>query len=242
MALANLHGVGLSQYATFYPPPLQIQKKPRRATFHRRLLRRPTHAQHHTDLDHGPLDDIIDEIKGGIWASPPDYCTDSFVFDWADPLRVPSTWTSTPLPISRIPSGQPLMVRKNRQSHSSTSGSSGGDSMALSRHTSGMNSDPVSSLLPHVPPWPRLNAATSNEPRDYATIFAGATANAVEHPPPCKRRSSRLRLFTSGFSRLRRSNTRSSGTAMPSTSPTPSEDLQPNDEAVEAHAWNNARS
>jgi hypothetical protein len=160
MALANLHGVGLSQYATFYPPPLQIQKKPRRATFHRRLLRRPTHAQHHTDPDHGPLDDIIDEIRGGIWASPPDYCTDSSVFDWTDPLRVPSTWTSTPLPISRIPSGQPLMVRKNRQSHSSTSGSSGGDSMALSRHTSGMNSDPVSSLLPHVPPWPRLDAAS----------------------------------------------------------------------------------
>jgi hypothetical protein len=113
--------------------------------------------------------------------------------------------------------------------------------MALSRHTSGMNSDPVSSHLPHVPPWPRLDAATSNEPRNYATIFAGATANAVEHPPSCKRRSSRLRLFTSGFSRLRRSNTRSSGTAMSSKSLTPSEDLEPNDGAVEAHAWNNAR-
>jgi hypothetical protein len=183
MALANLHGVGLSQYATFYPPPLQIQKKPRRATFHRRLLRRPTHAQHHTDPDHGPLDDIIDEIKGGIWASPPDYCTDSSVFDWTDPLRVPSTWTSTPLPISRIPSGQPLMVRKNRQSHSSTSGSSGGDSMALSRHTSGMNSDPVSSLLP-------LHACDCSQAASRAcaaqTLAAVVLPCRPHHPLPLK--------------------------------------------------------
>jgi hypothetical protein len=240
MALANLHGVGLSQYATFYPPPLQIQKKPRRAIFHRRLLRRQSYAQHHTDCDHGPLDDIIDEIKGDIWASPPDYCLGSSVFDWTTPLQVPPTWTTTPLPVSRMPSDQPLRVRKNRQSQSSTSDSSRGCSMAFSRHTSGMRNDPVTSPPSGVPIWPLLAAATSSESHNYATIYAGTTANAVE-TLPSKRRSSRLRLLTNGFSRLRHSNTRSSDNTMSSTRSTPSQDLENSDEAAEAYARKNAR-
>ena len=236
MALANHHGVGLSQYTTFYPPPLQIQKKPRRATFHRRLIRRPTYAQHHTDCDHGPLDDIIDKIKGDIWASPPDYCLDTSAFDWTNPLQVPPTWTATPLPVSRIPSDQPLRVRKNRQSHSSTSDSSRGCSMAFSRHTSGMNSDPVTSPPSSVPIWPLLHAATSTEPHSCATAYTGTTADIAEQPLPSKRHSSRLRLFTNGFSRLRRSNTRSSGTAISSTSSNPPEHLETSDEAFGAYA------
>jgi hypothetical protein len=246
MALAALHDVGL-QYAACYPPPLQIHKKPRKTTFHRLLLRRPTYNQRYSERECGPLDDIIDEIKSEIWESPPDYCLDSSLLDWTHPPQVPSTWTATPLPVSRNPSDRPLRVRKNRHSHSSTSGSSRGCSLGYSRPNSGMHGGPVS-YLPCPAPWPLLDAVTSNEPMHMlsssdTTVHAGNTASVVGQPESDKRRPSRLRLLTNGFSRLRRA-TGGTSASSPSTSLSltlSKEDLEPSRKTVEEYPWKNGR-
>ncbi|KAJ4359101.1 hypothetical protein N0V95_002495 [Ascochyta clinopodiicola] len=75
MALASFDTFGLSQHAVYYPEPLYIHKKPRRATFRKRIFRKPTHDRHDDPYLHGPLDDIIDEIKSDIWESLHDYRT-----------------------------------------------------------------------------------------------------------------------------------------------------------------------
>lgn len=48
------------------PSPLHIQKKPRKASFRRRILRKSTHSCVSDQHVFGPLDDIIDEIKSDI--------------------------------------------------------------------------------------------------------------------------------------------------------------------------------
>ncbi|KAF2642749.1 hypothetical protein P280DRAFT_516516 [Massarina eburnea CBS 473.64] len=111
------------------PPPLHIRKKTRRATFYRRILHKSSRSTCFDTFVYGPLDDIISEISGDIWRSP---AAPGFE-DWSwNPLKAPSTCIVTPLPVSRIPSDQPLIVRKNRSSRSTASGSSAGKTMASS--------------------------------------------------------------------------------------------------------------
>ena len=66
MALAAIDTLGLSQHVDFCPPPLHIQKKPRRATFRRRIFHKPTCHRPNEQRVYGPLDDIIDEIRSNI--------------------------------------------------------------------------------------------------------------------------------------------------------------------------------
>jgi hypothetical protein len=227
MASAAVSSFLLPHPATLCPPPLQLQKKIRRTTIHKRTLRKSTQSQF--QFAQGPLDDIIANINGDIRESPIDHTTNFSIFDWSNPLKAPSTWAVTPLPVSRAPNDQPLTIRKNRNSRSSTSGSSRGDSMSASRKTSH-----------DTTPWPALNATSSHEsadvvkpsnttPRtDHATAHSNLDSNAERVDSNAgsatQRRTSRLRLFTNGFPRLRRIGTgeasASTDEASESTSPT----------------------
>ena len=273
----TIAGSVLLSHATLYPPPLFIQKKPRRATFSRRILRKSTPSQNGDQYVFGPLDDIINEIKSNIWASPPDYNFDSSVDDWASLLNVPSTWTVTALPVSRIPSDHPLTIRKNRHSRSSASGSSMGDPMAYSRNNSQderISGGPVGPpYIPDSAPWPLLDTTTAFEPKPAPN--PPESADSTEHPTaqhaletlihqteirrePTQRRTSRLRLFTTGFPRLHRtvtgdtsgsagetSDTTSPASAIPEATDTETgidrEVEDPSEEAVEAYMRKHAR-
>jgi hypothetical protein len=225
MASAAVSSFLLPYPATLCPPPLQLQKKARRTTVRRRILRKSTVSRN--QHIHGPLDDIIAEIKSDIRESP--FCEPvcPISLDWVRPLKTPSTWAVTPLPVSRAPSDQPLTIRKNRNSRSSTSGSSMGDPMCFSRNssqvetTSGCTVD--TPLPPGNTPWPLFHATEPHE-RGTAATPSEATLRAEntttrqiigksvkrkegQPAPNTQRRPSRLRLFTSGFPRLRRTRT-----------------------------------
>lgn len=270
MAPAALDSSSPSQHSAFCPSPLHIQKKPRRATFRKRIFRKSTPHQVDNNYVYGPLDDIINEIRSGMWESSDDYSTEASHLGWAAPLEVPSTWTVTPLPVSRLPSNQPLTIRKNRESRSSTSGSSMGDHTNFSRtssHDNAFNGGPVAAPASGTAPWPLFDAPVSYETTHApdASGNAGCTCqieaaenldqNADDRPVPTKRRPSVLRLFT-GLSRLRRTDTGetsgSSGGASDLASPTRlsahnedgvNEDLspEPSDDAVEAYIRKHAR-
>ncbi|KAF3034622.1 hypothetical protein E8E12_006335 [Didymella heteroderae] len=232
---------------------------------------RPIFAEVDDKYLYGPLDDIINEIRGDIWESPHDYKAEASHLGWAAPLEVPSTWTVTPLPVSRLPSNQPLTIRKNRESRSSTSGSSMGDHMNFSRTSSNDNAlnggpvgapasmgtapwplfdAPVSYEIAHAPDAPGNNAHTCNiEPAE------NLSQDADDRSVPTKRRPSVLRLFT-GLSRLRRTDTGetsgSSGDASDLASPTRLEthnedevgvelSPEPSEDAVEAYVRKYAR-
>lgn len=268
MTLAALDAFGLSQHAAFCPPPLHIQKNPRRATFRRRVFRKSIHHRHNDQYVYGPLDDIIDEIKSHIWESPHDYSTEQSLLSWAAPLEVPPSWAVTPLPVSRLPSSQPLTIRKNRESRSSTSGFSMADPMYFSRSSSrdnALDGGPVGAAKSTgVAPWPLIDVPVLHE-AVHATNNPGVASRskhvfnteeeAVSPLIPTKHRPSRLRIFT-GFSRLRRTDTGetsgSSGDAPGLASPTslaaPNENeldeetlQEPSDDAVEAYVRKNAR-
>ncbi|KAF1845143.1 uncharacterized protein K460DRAFT_337025 [Cucurbitaria berberidis CBS 394.84] len=274
----TLAGGLLLSHVALCPPPLLIQKKPRRATFRRRILRKSTHSQNNSQYVFGPLDDIIDEIKGDIWGSPLDHSSHSSINDWASFLNVPSTWAVTPLPVSRLPSDQPLTIRKNRNSLSSASDSSTGDQMAFSRNNS--QEEPMTGGAVGPPyttsttPWPLLDTVTSYEPihsssPPESTVGSRHTTaqqalenvvhNANVRPEATRRRSSRLRLFTTGLSRLRRTGTGetsgSAGDTSDTSSPTTTVVLathaeaemeldtkDPSEEAVEAYMRKHARN
>lgn len=222
MALAALGSFGLSQQSAFCPPPLHIQKKPRKATFRKRIFRKSTHHQVDDKYVYGPLDDIISEIRSDIWGPPHDYSTEASHLGWAAPLEVPSSWTVTPLPVSRLPSNQPLTIRKNRESRSSTSGSSMGGHTNFSHTSSQDNASDggpvVAPALTRTTPWPLFDAPVSYEMAHAsdASDNAGHTCqietaenlsqSVDDRAVPTKRRPSVLRLFT-GFSRLRRTDT-----------------------------------
>jgi hypothetical protein len=203
-----------------------------------------------------------------MWESPHDGCTDSSVLNWANPLKASSTWAVTPLPVSRAPSDQPLTIRKNRNSRSSASGSSMGDSTSYSRNNSqdeGPKGGAVSaSLPPGTAPWPSFEPASSTNAssttiRRESDSARRSLENIIEGRPEAavQRRTSRLRKFTSGFPRLRRTVTGetsfgsseaseivSSMTSSPPTGPDeatgPSSMDEPSDEAVEAYIKRNA--
>ncbi|KAF1941308.1 hypothetical protein EJ02DRAFT_423145 [Clathrospora elynae] len=270
-------GGGMFSRAALSPPPLLIQKKTRRATFRRRILRKPTPSQDSDQYVFGPLDDIIDVIKSDIWESPPDYSFDSSILDWTSPLKAPPTWTVTPLPVSRAPSDHPLTIRKSRNSRSSASGSSFGDLMAYSRSNSQdepMNGGQVGSPpTTALSPWPLFDT-TSCDPApapDSSGFTIGAEYSTAQQAlenviysaggrsEVPKRRASRLRIFTNGFPRLRRTGTGDTSGSTGDTSETPSpaaaaslatqdetaeslEVNEPSDEAVEAYIRKNARN
>ncbi|KAL1801343.1 hypothetical protein ACET3X_001685 [Alternaria dauci] len=211
--------------APLCPPPLTILKKPRKATFRRRIFRKSTPTYSDDPYVFGPLDDIIDEIKSDIWELPPDYSFDSSVFEWVHPLKAPWSWSVTPLPVSRTPNDHPLTIRKNRNSRSSASGSSLGDPMASLRnnsHEEPGNGGPVRSLQTiEFTLWPLMDMPPSEvthtfNPGDFATAtehmsaqqaLKKVDANPETQGEPPKRRMSKLRLFTSGLPLLRRQNT-----------------------------------
>lgn len=220
---------------------------------------------------YGPLDDIINEIRSDIWESPHDYSTEASHLGWAATLEVPSSWTVTPLPVSRLPSSRPLTIRKNRETSSSTSSSSMGDHTNFSRTGSrdnAFNGGPVGApASTGTTPWPSFDAPVSYETAHVpdASGNAGQTCqientenlsqNADDRHVPTKRRPSILRLFT-GLSRLRRADTGeisgSSGDASDLASPTRleahteddvGEDLspEPSEDAVETYIRKHAR-
>jgi hypothetical protein len=263
MASAAVGGFLHSHPIALCPPPLQIQKKPRRATFRRRILRKSTHRQPRDQYVHGPLDDIIDEIRSDIWAAPRGCSLDPALHGWENPLKVPLSWTVTPLPVSRIPSDQPLTIRKNRNSRSSASGSSRSDPMMASRNNSQDEDAPGGAVhtpsTPDTASWPSFDVETLNKPTRFAEVTE--TSICAEHATtqqgqgngnrrieaivdaPKQQRPSRLRQLTSGFPRLRRSAT---GGTTTSTSGTSSNDVdqtleeEPSEEAVEAGLRRNA--
>jgi hypothetical protein len=242
MASAAVSSFLLPHPATLCPPPLQLHKKACRTTFRRRILRKSTHPRN--PPSYGPLDDIIAEIKSDIRESPSSDHVPSVSLDWAYPLKAASTWAVTPLPISRAPSDQPLTIRKNRNSRSSASGSSMGDPILSSRNNSqdeALGGCTVGTLPPpSTVPWPLFDAVGSHGPTP-STISSDVTI-CTEHitaqqslekvierkegqfDSAKQRRPSRLRLFTNGFPRLRRTGTEetsaSTGDASSSTSPT----------------------
>ncbi|KAE8872163.1 hypothetical protein PTNB73_03622 [Pyrenophora teres f. teres] len=246
-------------HVPLYPPPLHIQKKSRKPTFRRRIFRKSSHKRSDDECVFGPLDDIIDEIKSDIWESPPEYGFDLSVLDWARPLEAPLLWTTAPLPVSRTPRDHTLTIRKNRNSRSTTSGSSLGDPMSHT-HNSGQhvpaNGGPVRS--PHtatLETWPTVDAMSYGP---EASIFSTATEHVTAQQAlenvihrdggsvePPRRRTSRLRRLTSGFPLLRRQgtgdvsvSTNAPGPSSPtatSTLATHDEDAKdPDDAAIEA--------
>ena len=220
MALSAFPTTSLSPQMTFCPSPLHIQKKPRRATFRRRNLRKSTHCRPFNNYVNGPLDDIIDEIRSDICESPLDYSAEAPLLGWAASLEVPPSWTVTPLPVSRTPSDQPLTIRKNKESRSSASDSSMGghaQQMRNSVHRHALDEGPVGLPRTDIASWPlRETPAPYETAQSSSLVDANATAKqessrSTMHSTedcklPNKRRPSVLRLFT-GLSRLRRSNT-----------------------------------
>ncbi|EAT86362.2 hypothetical protein SNOG_06531 [Parastagonospora nodorum SN15] len=266
MAATMLDSFLLPHPTILCPPPLQFQKKPRKTTIRRRMLRRATQTQRQTV--HGPLDDIIAEIKSDIRESPPEFVASPLFLDWGNPLKAPSTWAVTPLPVSRAPSNQPLTIRKNRNSRSSASGSSMGDSTSYSRNSS---HDELVSNNTVGTPWPSFDGSLPHVPTKVSNIShtTSYTENAiaqrslesaVERATSTggtvpQRRPSRLRMFTNGFPRLRRMGTGDTNTstvdvsesASPNTAattpPAGSEDsYEPSDEAVNVYMKRNAHN
>jgi hypothetical protein len=241
MAAAAISTFPLAHPNILCPPPLRFQKKPRKTTIRRHILRRATHTQKQTL--HGPLDDIIAEIQSDIRESAPEYFASPLFLDWGYPLKASPTWAMTPMPVSPAPSDQPLTIRKNRNSRSSASGSSMGDSTSYSRNNS--QDESVSGSTVGTTPslgtsWSSLDCSTSHIAADVSnhtriTIYtehANAQQicdNAVERVGSTdgimpQRRPSRLRMLTNGFPRLRRMRTgdasTSAGDASESTPPT----------------------
>jgi hypothetical protein len=275
MASAAVSSLLLPHPATLCPPPLQLHKRARRTTFRRRILRKSTNSRNQPT--HGPLDDIIAEIKSDIRESPSSDPVPPIFLSWTNPLKAASTWAVTPLPVSRAPSDQPLTIRKNRNSRSSASGSSMGDPMHPSRNNSQEETLSGRTVgtppLPGTIPWPLFDDTCPHETtpstnHSNATICTEHTTaqqsleKAIERKEgqiesAKQRRPSRLRLFTNGFPRLRRTGTEetsaSTGDVSNLSSPTTTtmmvgsegvEDYndtgEPSDEAVVAYMRKNA--
>jgi hypothetical protein len=268
MVLTACPTTSLSPQTTFCPSPLHIQKKPRRATFRRRNFRKLTHCRPINNYVTGPLDDIIDEIRSNIWESPLDYSAEAPLLGWAASLEVPPSWTVTPLPVSRLPSDQPLTIRKNRESRSSASDSSMGEhtqQMRNSVHKDALDEGPVGLPGTDMASWPLLEtpapcetAQSSSLVNPNTTAMQEASRNTMHGTEDCtlpnKRRPSVLRLFT-GLSKLRRTNTGgTSGSSgdmsdpwLPTVLPDHNEDVvgdeseEPSEDAVESYIQKHAR-
>ncbi|KAF1956959.1 hypothetical protein CC80DRAFT_51776 [Byssothecium circinans] len=181
------------------PPPLHVRKKTRKTTFYRRILRKSSQRSCYDSLAFGPLDDIISEISGDIWRSPAEQRLEPSCvpLNWSNPLKAPSTCTVTPLPVSRIPSDQPLTVRKNRHSRSTASGSSADRTMvSFSRDSSCTQSttgsaQSTSGGMHSTTQWP----------------LQGRVSNNNSSPDSDNRWSSRMDALRKSLKRLGRSDT-----------------------------------
>ncbi|KAJ4295502.1 hypothetical protein N0V90_007515 [Kalmusia sp. IMI 367209] len=235
--------VVLSPSTHLCPPPLHIRKKSRRATFYRRVIRKSPHQPNY-DCVYGPLDDIINQISGDIWASPSEWNPDSTshelakplegLLDWHNPLKAPSTCTIstvTPLPVSRIPSNQPLTIRKNRSSRSTASESSASCSMMdfsrSSKKSVSTDSSKVCSSLDEPPaswsridvPWQVEHSEPTSSNNTICTTHTPAQqaledAHRVGDSSEAKRHSSRVRLISSSLSRLLRPSSEAKGSEL----------------------------
>ncbi|RMZ73828.1 haus augmin-like complex subunit 8 isoform x1 [Pyrenophora seminiperda CCB06] len=270
LSSAKMITTSTTTHDPLYPPPLHIQKKPRKASFRRRIFRKSSHKQSDDQFVFGPLDDIIDEIKGDIWELPPDRSLDLSTFDWTCPLEAPLSWATAPLPVSRTPKDHTLTIRKNRDSRSTASGSSLGDPMAHIRNhgqEEPANGGPV--CYPHTAilgALPMVDAMSYEaEASDSSTSTEHVTAQqALENvigrdgdpAEPPRRRTSRLRRLTSGFTLLRRQGTGEASASTTNvlevsspiaisrlaTQDETEDDRLPNDSAVEAYIMRNARN
>lgn len=220
MALTAFDTSSLLSQAAFYPPPLHIHKKLRRATLRKHIFRKSIHYKPKESSVYGPLDDIIEEIRSNIWELPHDYsCTAPFL-DWSASLELPDTWALTPMPISRLPNNRPLTIRKNRESRSSTSSSNMGGTAHPFRNDmreDAFNGGSVTLPATDTAPWPLLDASESYDITQQSSLldvntpaspeaFDGTLQSMGDHKLPSKRRPSVLRLLT-GLSRLRRTDT-----------------------------------
>jgi hypothetical protein len=239
MATTTVGNVLLSS-ATLYPPPLLIQKQPRKATFRWRRTRKSSSSQSSSIYPLGPLDDIIAEIKSDIWESPP---TCSFGPAWASELGAPSSWATTSLPISSTPRDKPLTIRKNRNSRSTGSGSgSSSNNRALARGARN-NRFPLSphggTVGPSGLPWAVFPAVSpARQPSAYASLTGvPAVAQAADN----QRRPSGFRRFTTSLLQrfqLNESN-ESAGERCDGSGSRP-HDHHVGDEAIETYIRNNA--
>jgi hypothetical protein len=226
--------VVLSPQIDLCPSPLHIRKKTRRSTFYRRITRKSTAHRPPCSSTCGPLDDIINEITGNIWSAPTKCdsvallreceSTSEALLTWQHPLKAPSTCTVTELPVSRIPSDQPLTIRKNRNSRSTGSGSSTAPPMPSSRKFSRAQPAPGDTIPVSSPaeelnsPWPSFEGLRTDLPgisttSILCTDYTGAqkalqgVRRSGSSSQSGEQRSSRLRLFTNSFPRLRRAGT-----------------------------------
>jgi hypothetical protein len=240
--------VVLSPHVDLCPSPLHIRKKTRRITFYRRITRSLNTSRLADGDACGPLDDIINEITGNIWNAPLKCTSEALLREcesvskalltWQHPLKAPPTCAVTALPVSRIPSDQPLTIRKNRNNRSSGSGSS----MPLSRKSS--RAQPVNSAADELTAWPQLEGLRTDLPSSATTRrssneSSGAQQTAQEAQSGGGRRS-RLRLFTNGLPGLRRRTTSDTmGSASPLTPHDEIDDLTT--DAVDAFMQKHAR-
>ncbi|PVI04097.1 hypothetical protein DM02DRAFT_586576 [Periconia macrospinosa] len=187
----------------FCPSPLHVRRKSRKATFYKRIGRKPTHFRHHQSA-YGPLDDIINEISCEIWRVPSNASSERGASGGEDLLYLTAIGTVLPLPISRIPSDLPLIVRKNRSSRSTASGTSVDINMGASGESSRKESISTnetsfasSSNNPNAP-WPPIDS-------ECTITQSVATADTTTSPKKGQdKRSSRRRIFSKGLSLLRR--------------------------------------
>lgn len=205
--------IALSQphSAALCPQPLHVQKRLRQSSFHRTLLRKYSHNQIHGDEVYGPLDDIIDEIKGEIWRSPPLFAFGSSSLAMTNALKASATLIVTPLPVSRIPSDVPLTIRKQRASRSTASGSSYSDAMCSSRNTSQDQSDSVSGVstpsILQVDSWPLFGSAVSQDAVRVMPESSSNTTICTEQLPTTQKIKSRFRRLTNALPPLLRRGT-----------------------------------
>jgi hypothetical protein len=220
--------------AALYPQPLHIQKRPRKSSFRRTLLRKSSYNPNYGDEVCGPLDDIIDEIKGDIWRLPPLFTFDSSLLAVANPLKASATWIVTPLPVSRIPSDVPLTIRKQRNSRSTASGSSNSDAMSVSHKTSQDHPDGFpgvsSPSATQDDSWPLLESTGMQMAFSERPESSSNTTVCTEQQPTSQKIKSRLRKLTNALPPLLRRGTSNgnqtnisasnSGTASNAGSPT----------------------
>lgn len=195
------------------PQPLHIQKQPRKSNFRRTLLRKSSHNQRYGDEVYGPLDDIIDEITGDIWRSPPLFTFGPSLLTVANPLKASATWTITPLPVSRIPSYVPLTVRKQRNSRSTRSSYS--DEMSSSRNTSLDQPDGFPGACPpsivQYDSSPLFESAGTQMALSEKPQVPSNTTVCTEQLPTTQKIKSRMRKLTNALPPLLRRGT-SNGT------------------------------
>ncbi|KAF2110682.1 hypothetical protein BDV96DRAFT_650790 [Lophiotrema nucula] len=109
-----------SHVANLFPEPLRVRKRQQRSLFRPRAIRKASTRVNESDTS-GGLDDLISEIAEGLFYYPPQnaYPQLSQRPEHSSTPEEPFAWRVAPLPVSRVPSTEPLTVRKTRTSESS---------------------------------------------------------------------------------------------------------------------------